>query len=352
MRRFIALAVSAVMLGGCAAPAKAADEIVVGVSLELSGPTASIGTASRRALELKAEQLNASGVLGGRRLKLVVKDNRTDNNTSVANINDLIKNDHADAIITGGCSQCTLAAVPAITENRVPTVSLAAAGAVTSPVRDRRYIFKTTQTPGQDAQLITDELVRRGVTRVGVVAVSNIYGQEGQDEFTRRARAAGIDVAETEQFGQADADMTIQVSKIVAARPRAVVVWAVSPAAPIVVRELRAARYTGEIYLGAGAGPDVTAEGVHLAFPKTLAGAEGPYSGFASFAADALQLIAGAVVTTGGTDRERLRTAIENARLDGISGPLRFSAEDHSGLRSDALGILTYDQGRWALTKP
>ncbi|GAA0485767.1 branched-chain amino acid ABC transporter [Paractinoplanes deccanensis] len=351
MRRFAPLVLLATLLAACGTPAKAADEVVVGVSLELSGPTASIGTASRRALERKAQELNASGALGGRRIKLVVKDNRTDNNTSVANINDLIKNDHADAVITGGCSQCTLAAVPAITENRVPTISLAAAGAVTSPVVDRRYVFKTTQTPGQDAQLITDELTRCGTTRVGVIAVSNVYGQEGQAEFTRRARAAGITVAETEQFGQADADMTIQVSKIVAARPRAVVVWAVSPAAPIVVRELRDARYRGEIYLGAGAGPDVLAEGVHLAFPKTLA-TPGPYSGFASFAADALQLIADAVVTTGGTDHERLRDAIENARLDGASGPLRFSAEDHSGLRSEALGILTAHEGRWQLTPP
>ncbi|MCO8275463.1 ABC transporter substrate-binding protein [Actinoplanes sp. TRM 88003] len=366
---------------GCAADetqAGSGEEIVVGASLELSGPTASIGTAYQKALELKADQLNQSGTLGGRRIKLVVRDNRTDNNTSVTNVNALIKNEKADALIVGACSACGLAAVPAITENKVPAIALASASALTAPVAERAYVFKISPNPAQDADVIVAELKRRSVGRVGLISVNNVYGQDGQKSVTEAAGKAAIRVVAAEQFGQADTSVTVQVSKVVAAKPEAVVVWAVSPAAGTVVKALRDARYPGEIYLDAGAGAELfikgagaAAEGTHMVFPKVLATedidtgtpagkarkawveayqkANGDYSGFASFAADALQSIADAVGRAGGTDGPTLRDELEKGQIDGVSGPLRFSAEEHSGLQPAALGILTVKQGRWTL---
>jgi branched-chain amino acid transport system substrate-binding protein len=386
VRGFLPLALTTALLAsaaGCAAeetPAGAtADEIVVGASLELSGPTASIGTAYQKALELKAAQLNDSGTLGRRKLRVVVRDNRTDNNTSVTNVSALIKNEHADALITGGCSACGVAAVPTITENKVPAIALASASALTTPVADRKFMFKIAPNPAQDATVIVAELKRKGHQRVGLISVNNVYGQDGQKSVAAEAKKAGLTIAAAEQFGQADTSMTVQVSKIVAAKPRAVVVWAVSPAAGTVVKALRDARYDGQIYLDAGAGAELfikgagpAAEGINMVFPKVLAtddidtsspaGANrkawveayqkangGDYSGFASFAADALQSIVDAVGRADSTDSQQIRDQLENQSLDGLSGPLRFSAEEHSGLQPEALGILTVQKGRWTL---
>ncbi|GID32198.1 ABC transporter substrate-binding protein [Paractinoplanes brasiliensis] len=385
LRGLLPLALTAATLAaaaGCAAdetPAGSGEEIVVGASLELSGPTASIGTAYQKALELKAAQLNQSGTLGGRRIKLVVRDNRTDNNTSVTNVNALIKNEKADALIVGACSACGLAAVPAITENKVPAIALASASALTTPVAERAYVFKISPNPAQDADVIVAELKRKNVGRVGLISVNNVYGQDGQSSVTEAAGKAGIRIVAAEQFGQADTSMTVQVSKVLAGKPEAVVVWAVSPAAGTVVKALRDARYPGPIYLDAGAGAELfikgagaAAEGTNMVFPKVLATedidtgtpagkarkawvedyrkANGDYSGFASFAADALQSIADAVGRAGGdANGPKLRDELEKGQFDGVSGPLRFSAEEHSGLQPAALGILTVKQGRWTL---
>lgn len=383
LRVAIPLALSAGLLAtatGCTAETSSADgnEIVVGASLELSGPTASIGTAYQKALSLKAKQLNDSGVLGGRKLRLIVRDNRTDNNTSVANVNEFIKNEHAHALIMGGCSQCGVAAIPTITENKIPAIALASASTLITPVAERAYIFKISPNPAQDATVITRELKRQKVATVGLISVNNVYGQDGQKSVTDEAMRAGITIAAAEQFAQTDANMTVQVSKIVAAKPDAVVVWAVSPAAGTVVKALRDARYPGKIYLDAGAGAELfikgagpAAEGTNMVFPKVLAtddidtttpagmaqkhwvdsyrGAEGDYSGFASFGADALQAIVDAVSKAGGTEPQKIRDALEGTQFDGVSGPLKFSPEAHSGLQQEALGILTVRQGKWAL---
>ncbi|WP_250004649.1 ABC transporter substrate-binding protein [Actinoplanes sp. M2I2] len=369
-------------MAGCAADEEQAgsgtDEIVVGASLELSGPTASIGTAYQKALELKAAQLNEGGTLGGRKLKVVVRDNRTDNNTSVTNVNALIKNEGADALILGGCSACGLAALTTITENKVPAIALASASALTNPVAERAYVFKISPNPAQDATVIVSELKRKQVSKIGLISVNNVYGQDGQKSVTEAAGKAGISVGAAEQFGQADTSVTVQVSKVVAAKPQAVVVWAVSPAAGTVVKALRDARYGGQIYLDAGAGAELfikgagaAAEGTNMVFPKVLATddidtatpagkdrkawvdayqkANGDYSGFASFAADALQSIVDAVSRAKAADPQGIRDELENEQIDGVSGPLKFSAEEHSGLQPAALGILTVRENRWVL---
>lgn len=385
LRGILPLTLTAAVLAtvaGCAAdedPAgSGADDIIVGASLELSGPTASIGTAYQKALELKATQLNDSGALGGRKLKLVVRDNRTDNNTSVTNVNALIRNEHADALILGGCSACGLAALPAITENKVPAIALASASALTNPVADRAYLFKISPNPGQDAAVIVSELKRKNASRIGLVSVNNVYGQDGQKSVTAEAGKAGIKVVAAEQFAQTDTSVTVQVSKVVAAKPEAVVVWAVSPAAGTVVKALRDARYAGAVYLDAGAGAELfikgagaAAEGTNMVFPKVLATedidtgtpagkdrkawveayrkANGDYSGFASFAADALQSIVDAVGRAAGTEPQQIRDQLETGQLEGVSGPLQFSAQEHSGLQPAALGILTVRENRWVL---
>jgi branched-chain amino acid transport system substrate-binding protein len=385
LRAVLSLALTtslAVLLGGCAADEGTGNpgdgDIVIGASLELSGPTASIGTTYKKALDLKLKQINDSGVLKGRKIKLVVRDNRTDNNTSVANINDFVHNEKAAAIITGGCSACVAAAIPTITESKVPTIALASASAIINPVAERRYVFKISPNPDQDAAVVIDELKRKDIGTIGLLHVDNVYGQDGDKSVTEGAAASGIRVAADEQFGQTDTNMTVQVSKIVAAKPDAVVVWAVMPAAGIIVKALRDAKYPGPVYLDAGAGAELfikgtgtAAEGTNMVFPRVLAtdeidagtpqGADqkkwvdayqadyGQYSGFASFAGDALQVIVDAVNKAGGADREKVRDNIENAQLNGLSGGLRFTPDNHSGLLSDALAVLVVRQGQWHL---
>jgi branched-chain amino acid transport system substrate-binding protein len=385
LRTVLSLSLATALAGlvaGCAADEKRQDQskgdIVIGASLELSGPTASIGTTYKKALDLKVKQLNESSAAGGRKIKLVVRDNRTDNNTSVANVNHFIQNEKVTAIISGGCSACIVPAIPTITENKVPTIALASASAITSPVAERRYVFKISPNPAEDAEAIAVELKRKNLGTVGLLYVNNVYGQDGEKSVTQEAARLGVKVVHEEQFGQSDTNMTIQVSKIVAAKPDAVVVWAVMPAAGIIVKALRDAGYTGAVYLDAGAGAELfvkgtgaAAEGTNMVFPRVLATNEidastkqgtaqkqwvtayqseyGSYSGFASFAADALQTIVNAVNKADSTDPEQVRNNIETAQFDGVSGPLHFTAENHSGLTPEALGILVVRQGEWHL---
>jgi branched-chain amino acid transport system substrate-binding protein len=75
----------------------------------------------------------------------------------------------------------------------------------------------------------------------------------------------------------------------------------------------------------------------------------GVYQGQASFAADAVRLIADAVNRAGSTERSMLRSRLESTRTDGLSGPIRITPNNHSGLMPQALTVLIARNGRWRL---
>jgi branched-chain amino acid transport system substrate-binding protein len=72
----------------------------------------------------------------------------------------------------------------------------------------------------------------------------------------------------------------------------------------------------------------------------------GGYTAPASFAADAIQLLADAVAE-GATGREGIRGSLETVQVDGLSGPIRLTPDNHSGLLPQALTVLVARAGRW-----
>lgn len=385
LRWVVAGLAAATTLTACAAeetPAASSGgggDIKIGASLELSGATASIGTAYRNALQLKVKQINDANVLGGRKISLVIRDNQTKPDEAVQVVNGLINNDKVNALIEGGCSACAVAAAKTVENQKMPTIALASASAITSPASAHPYTFKIAPNPAEDAVVLMDELKRKGVTRIGLLNVNNVYGQEGRTAVTTEAAKQGIDVVQAEQFGETDKDMTVQLRNIAAKQPQAIVAWAVSPAAGIVATNAKDIGFDGGLYLDAGAGAELyvqgakaAAEGTHMVFVRTLAAnditgtdpasatekkwyadytaAYGPYSGFASFASDALQMITNAIQQTNGTDPAAIRDALEKMGIDGDSGRIQNSAENHSGLQPTALGVLEVRDGQWHLS--
>src|SRR5690349_805746 len=102
-------------------------DIVIAADLELSGPDADVGSTYERALQLEVSQINqAGGVLGGRKLTLDIKDNRSDPGVSVSNVN-AFTSENVAALIMGVCSDCAKAVSKALDDKGIPTVSLAPA---------------------------------------------------------------------------------------------------------------------------------------------------------------------------------------------------------------------------------
>ncbi|SCG34665.1 ABC transporter substrate-binding protein [Micromonospora halophytica] len=382
----LASAVLATTLTGCSFDAGQEDltPIVIGADLELSGASAPVGKAYQRALELKVEQLNASGALGGRKLELLVKDNRSDASESLRNIGDFSSDSKVSAIIMGGCNECAVGAALTINEKKIPTIALAASSAIVNPVADRRYVFKLAPNAEDSAAALTTELRRKGIRRAALLHSDDDYGREGLTALRGEFDKAGIRLVRNESVRSTDTNVSQPVRRLTATsttnKPQALIIWTPPEQAGLAATSAQEAKFSGSLFLDAAAAGDLflggsarSTERATLIFTQTMVIDDviattpakaarrqwfqdytarfGGYNGFSSFAADAVQLIADANLRAGGdgVNRDGVRDVLETSQMDGLSGPIRMTPDNHSGLMPQALTTLVARGGRWRL---
>ena len=86
IRNTVVACAAALTMGTAAwsGPAAAAD-YTIGVIVPLSGQVAIIGENALRAINLRAEQINAAGGINGHKLKIEAQDDKCEPNTAVSN---------------------------------------------------------------------------------------------------------------------------------------------------------------------------------------------------------------------------------------------------------------------------
>ncbi|MEU7922558.1 ABC transporter substrate-binding protein [Micromonospora zamorensis] len=379
----LASAVVATTLTGCQFGGAEQDTspIVIAADLELSGAAAPVGRAYQRALELKRDQLNSSGALNNRKIELKVKDNRSDSAESLRNIVDFSSDSQVSAIIMGGCNECAVGAVGTINEKRIPTIALAASGAIASPVAERRYVFKLGPNAVDSAAALTTELRRNNLRKVGMLVSDDDYGREGATALRSELDKAKITLRE-QKVKTTDTDVSQQVRQLTLGKPDALVFWTPPEQATLAATSASQTTFRGSLFFDAGAAGDLflgeaarATERATLIFTQTMVIDDviattpakaarrqwfqdytarfGGYNGSSSFAADAMQLIADAELRAGGevgkVDRDGLRDVLETSQMDGLSGPIRMTPDNHSGLMPQALTTLVARNGRWRL---
>lgn len=384
--RVVALAVT-LALGGAAGCAKQdaagsdSAQIKIGVDIEKSGPAAVQGKAYERAVRLVAGQINADGgVQVGdekKKIKLIIRDNKSDPAESLTVAKSLIGNDHVTAIVGGGSSPTTMSIVDTVERKKVPLVSMGSSTAIVNPIAERRYVFKTPGNTNVVADMMMKSLRKKDVHKVALLTVDNAYGEAGLEAWQSLEDQGKVKLVDTEKFTDQDKNYTVQVSKMLNAGPDAVVVWAIPPGAGIAAKNFKQAGYPADqVYFDTGAGAELfikgagkAAEGMHMVHSPVLAGDEitaddasartekkfykdyrgkyGDFSGFAPMAADALTAITKAITAAGTLDHKAVRDALEDVSFHGTYGGYHFSRSYHGGVLESSLCMMKVEDGAW-----
>ncbi len=384
-RRATASAVVLTLLGatltGCTSddePAATRTRVVIGADLA-SG--SAVDTAYSRGLQLRIAQINASGVLGDRELVLRIEDNGSDPTSSLRNISTLAEDPSVVAVVTGSCGECAVGAVKTINDKGIPTIALTATDRVANPVADRRFLFKLGPNSADSAAALIAELQRPGVVKTRKVALlhtDDYYGTDAKARLDAKLRDVGITVTSVASIKPTATDITQAVGTLADSEPDALVFLVGPEQAALAATAAGTAKFTGRLYFDAAAAGDLfipqeasaATENATMVFTQTLAiddvvattpakaarkqwfrdytSRYGSYSGVAAFGADAVTLIADGVAQAG-TDRVRVRDILETSQIDGLSGPIRITPDNHSGLMPQALTLLVARSGRWRL---
>ncbi|SCF43678.1 branched-chain amino acid transport system substrate-binding protein [Micromonospora purpureochromogenes] len=355
-------------------------ELLIGVSLELTGRGAALGVLQERALRITLEALNVDRVQVGnqrRSVRVLVRDNRSDPRLAAQQTTDLIRTDRVHALLGTTLTETAMAVVGVAQRLQTPFVSVAPGDGIVLPLTQRTFIYKLTPDAVDVARRLARLISSRGLERVALLAADGLHGDSGVRAVAAALRTAGVELDRTVRLPRAGADAARAAREAVAGDPDGMVVWAGAPDSGSAARALRRARWRGPLFFDAAAVAEETVEGSNAAAVEgayavhptcltdstsmgtttaALARRElvfryiheyGGFSGFAPYASDALQLIADAARLAGSVDRGRLRAYLQTQVTEGMAGWYAFAPIRHGGMDRDSLGVYQLTQGSW-----
>ncbi len=351
----------------------------IGGIFAVTGPASFLGDPEKKSMEMIVETINKNGGIDGRPLEAVIYDTEADPTKAVMAVSKLINRDKVMAIIGPSTTPTSLAVIPGAQRAGIPLISCAAGNGITQPIKP--WIFKTAQSDIHAVAAIYNHMKKIGHTKVGIITVSNAFGESGKEQLESQAPDFGITVVRAENFGAKDTDMTAQLTKIRGEKPDAIVCWGTNPGPAVVSRNARQLNIDIPLYQSHGvASPKFidlageAAEGILLPTGKILVADllpdddpqkpvlktyirqfqekyNSPVSGFGGYAYDGVRILADAIKGTGG-DLAKIREKIESTRDHvGVSGTFNFSPEDHNGLDPSAFVMVRIENGTWKLVE-
>ena len=116
-RRSFAAGAAALPFLGRIAPARAAEPIRIGFSMELTGPFAVVGKTGLLAFKIWEEQINKKGGLLGRPVKLVYYDDQSNPSLVPGIYTKLIEIDKVDLLVSSYGTNLVVPAMPVVIQN-------------------------------------------------------------------------------------------------------------------------------------------------------------------------------------------------------------------------------------------
>ncbi|HMT10739.1 MAG TPA: ABC transporter substrate-binding protein [Ignavibacteria bacterium] len=198
------------------------NEIVIGEFASLTGPNATFGISSTNGLKLAVEELNGSGGLLGKQIKLITYDNQGKPSESQTVVQRLIKNDNVVAVVGEVASSNSKAGAPICQQNKIPMITPASTNPEVTAIGD--YIFRVCFIDPFQATVLTKFAVNSlKVKKVAVLKdVKNAYSTGLADFFEKEFKAAGGEIIEVQSYSAGDKDFKAQLTAIKSRNPEAI----------------------------------------------------------------------------------------------------------------------------------
>ncbi len=229
----------------CVVTARAAEKapVLVGFDGEFGLDTSISAQAIELGLRTAIAEINAAGgVLGGRPIELVIKENRAIPARSVRNTVEFVAMPNLVAVFGGRFGGVILAQLPAINEAKLPyLVPWAASDPIIDNGMQPNYVFRLSLRDALAMPKLLQSAQQRGFDKVGLLLVNNSAGSSklaAAEKYMLGVKNQKIvDVA---WFNALDTTIIKQYQKLTDAGAKAVVLVATDEDGSILVREVAA----------------------------------------------------------------------------------------------------------------
>ncbi|WP_293690034.1 ABC transporter substrate-binding protein [uncultured Phascolarctobacterium sp.] len=362
------LAAGAVFMGaltGCGGGSKGADgdTIKVGGLLEMTGGSASFGISGKNGIDLALKKINEKGVLGGKKLSLVVADTKSEASEATNGMQKLISQDKVVAVI--GPNQSSAVIASGAINNGAKVVDITPMGTnpdVTVDPKTKQvkpYSFRTCFIDPFQGTVMASFASNELKVKKAAIYIDNTsdYAKGLAQFFKENFVKNGGQVVIEEAYLQKDTDFKSTLTKIKAAQPDFIYIPGYYQEVGLIVKQAREMGITVPMAGGDGwdsaklpeiAGkaalentffsslysPDDTSD-LNKEFVAEYKKAYNTNPDvFAALAYDSTLLVAKAIEDAGSADPAKIAEAMAKIKgFKGVSGEVTFN-EEHNPIKS------------------
>ncbi len=205
-----------------AAPLGAADPLELQAIVSLTGPGAYLGNDEMQSLQAVEAIANASGGVGGRPIKFVIRDDQSRPQVAVQLFNEIAASKPAAVFGPGIYPSCS-AVLPLVKDGPVIYCF--------SPALDApkgSFAFSANVAAEELTVVALRNLRSRGYRRLAVITSTDATGQDAERALVADLalpESAGMSLVAREHFNVNDESVAAQIARIKAAAPQALLVW-------------------------------------------------------------------------------------------------------------------------------
>ena len=362
--------------------AQSKEPVKIGLSAAVSGGSAASGEAIKRGLQIAIDEINAKGgVLGGRKLELVVRDDEGNPQKGVTIARELVEREKVVAVFGGLHTTVALAQVPVWHELKTPYMGAWAAGTnITRNGQSPNYVFRVSANDDYVDRFLSRYAVETmKKSKPGLLLENTPWGQSNETGLTKWFGEKGVKAVGVERFNWGDPDMSPQLLRLKSAGADHIVLVANAPEGAQVLRSKaklgwdtamishwgisggRFAELTGDLSEGVIFLQTYTFFGKQnergqyvLKMLREKHGIKEPGDVIAPVgtanAYDGLHLLALAIEQAGATDGSKVRDALESLKSEykGLIKSYRrpFSPEQHDALTDEDYVMVVWKGGK------
>ncbi|WP_230969335.1 ABC transporter substrate-binding protein [Nitrogeniibacter aestuarii] len=358
-----------------AATAGAAEPIRVGVSGPFTGGSSPMGISMRNGIRLAAADINASGGILGRPVKLIERDDQARNELGAKVAQQLIEEDRIVAGLGIVNTGVALASQQHYQRARVPIITSVATGSVVTkqfqpPRYLNNYVFRMSANDTIQAGMIVEEAVdNRGFTKIAIFHDATNYGELGKLDLIKALAERGMGPVVVERFNLREVDMTPLLRRARNAGAQVILTYGIGPELAHIANAMATVGWRvpliGSWTLAMSnfieqAGPN--AEGARMPqtyiqqgastrqqafadrYKQTFGSDRIPVPPAAAQGYDSMLVLAAAIRQAGDTDSDKIREALENLqeRIEGVvmTYDKPFSADDHEAIDDTSIPVM------------
>jgi branched-chain amino acid transport system substrate-binding protein len=346
-----------------ATSAYAQETIKIGVTEPLTGSVAASGTYVTNGARIAADYINKNGGVLGKKIELVIEDNKSNPREAVNSVEKLLLKDKVPVLMGAWSSTFTLAIMPKLIEYGVPlVVETASSSKITTA--GNPWVFRTSPTSAMEAQAFAKLIgsFSPAIKKVDFLSVNNDWGLGAAAEFKKMLEAKGIAIGRTETMAPDMTDLSAQLAALKGTGSDTLIVTSGIEQLTLAIRQAGEQRLPQRIITTGGSFPEPLLKNPgpkgyasqHLLFFAPWAPERakhpnvakafmdgwkarnldfaGQTEGFRGY--DAILTIAEAIRIAGKAEPAAIRDALWKVQVKGVNGDIAFVKEGPTGKES------------------